>query len=285
VKILFLSFVFVLGISSSYADSCFDSDNEDKITSDCPIERGYYKGDYYFSQAHDVRCVIRCNQKYIRVLTNYCASYFNFDSANNSWKVAHHDQSCRPKNFKVNSRKQFGIEWAQGYDWSIYNKEPASLDSTAEFFPVYKDKHGYEWSQRFYATNGCVESGGRENLSRCTMSPDGTVLLADSHAAQICEWISDVPGESRLPTKDELEILVKEFDHVVGEKAVKLTERGLIQFRKAFPKNQASIWSSAVHPKFPNIGFVLETWIRGEFSSHSRASAQEVRCIRKSKRR
>ena len=156
-----------------------------------------------------------------------------------------------------------------------------------QFVSLYTDsgKKLY-WSKKLPGTysNGCANAEVQFDISKCTyeIGSDGNnqVKVADSNAAKACREIG-----GRLPTKSELESLIKYFDHISTYDGPVLTEKGMADMQSVFgdmgkwgDDNDTLFLSSSVYPYNPRGAYALNSNVGG-LEVTSRYKPNAVRCI------
>lgn len=155
-----------------------------------------------------------------------------------------------------------------------------SWAQAATFESVYTDSsNGLSWSKKLPGTysNGSPNICGNYELG-CPFETDASgnryVVVETSDAAKACR---DIGG--RLPTKQELESLMRNFDYIEAQYGPQLTKKGIADMQAIF--GEMVFWSSSVHPRYNNIAFDfggLHDYLGGIGLAY-RSYKQSVRCV------
>ena len=135
-----------------------------------------------------------------------------------------------------------------------------------QFVAVYTDNSGLAWSKAlpYPYTNGCVDANDQYDGSQCTFETNinGSLKLVDglrqvkisgSLAAQACDKVG-----GRLPTKAEIEGLIRNFNNTEEMYGPKLTATGRAEMNAQFGDNMNNwFWSSSVLWSSPALAYVL----------------------------
>ena len=131
----------------------------------------------------------------------------------------------------------------------------------AVFVAVYTDpSNGLKWSKALpsFYTNGCIGFGGKYDASECTsvMVAGGglQVKVEDSDAARACRLIG-----AMLPTKEEYESLIRNFDKTEESHGPKLTAKGKSDMNAIFGDGGYIFWSASVSENFPEVAFKFDS--------------------------
>lgn len=154
----------------------------------------------------------------------------------------------------------------------------------------YTDKLGIEWSRILDGKyeNGCYNIPISKNSANVICRSD--VVDEDSDAFNVC----NDSGWS-LPTREDWNRLVKEFDHVEHRLGVNLSDQGEVKFKQTFGYEGSKIFHSATvpDPELSYLGFTFIAYWRasadfGEnakapelYSTSDRSEKHSVVCIRK----
>ncbi|MNJ91380.1 hypothetical protein D3C87_90310 [compost metagenome] len=137
---------------------------------------------------------------------------------------------------------------ASAMESTSQQKTFSSYKDDGQFLTAYVDQSGLSWSVALQGrfSNGCADAIGRYSESKCTFEIDANknlqVKVDDSMAAKSCREIG-----ARLPTKTEIESLIRNFDHTEMSSGPKLTELGRSDMQAKFSDDIHSwIWSSSV---------------------------------------
>ncbi len=148
----------------------------------------------------------------------------------------------------------------------------------SKFITVYTDKlNGLSWSKALPGTysNGCASNSAYDPL-KCTFDVVGgsrQVRVEDSEAAKACREIG-----ARLPTKEEFESLIRNFD--IKQYSLGLTDNGVAQMQVIFGDMNNWFWSASVSSSIPDFAFAFDGGLgNGGIGYGSRYENGAVRCV------
>jgi len=161
--------------------------------------------------------------------------------------------------------------------------------TASQFTSVYMDsKNGLLWSKALPGTytNGCVNSSGEYSYRNCTFETNrdgspklvddgiGEIKISDSLAAQACDKVG-----GRLPTKSEIESLIRNFDSIEGTRGPRLTLKGRIEMQAKFGENMAKwFWSASFNSSNPATAYYFDG-TSGVVGEEFRKYPHAVRCV------
>jgi hypothetical protein len=148
------------------------------------------------------------------------------------------------------------------------------------FVSVYTDSSNkLSWSKALPGTysNGCADANGKYDKSKCSIETDAN----NSTAAKACR---DLGEGVRLPTEQEIESLIKQFDHSNENYGPRLTETGRAAMQDIFGDmdniSNDWFWSSSVLSNDPNLAYFFDG-INGyvDYGYYVRNNDSAVRCV------
>lgn len=160
--------------------------------------------------------------------------------------------------------------------------------NAGQFRSVYTDNiNKLSWSKALPGeySNGCVNSDGRWDSSKCTLEngANGTleVKLEDSNAAKACRNIG-----ARLPTEREYDSLIQNFPHTkkqcfwdAAKTCSRLTPQGIEYMQSVFGDMNNLFWSSSVDSKNPLVAFDFDGREGDIYYAYRNINYKAVRCV------
>jgi len=158
-----------------------------------------------------------------------------------------------------------------------------SYAADGQFESVYTDNSNkVSWGKTVsnIYTNGCADANGQQNNFYCTFDTlaDGShqVKVEDSYAAKACSEIG-----ARLPTKQEIDSLVRNFDHTEESQGPKLTAKAHADIEKVLRHIDGQLfWSSSVYTNNSELAYIYDGTFGGVYKYGGyRKFPIEVRCV------